>query len=94
MRSYGFAIGLSISSARLVFTLAVEAQSLIHIMSKRTKAEELEPFLRGMVNHVTAGLETTELVAARFRNVRKNVASVYKIIYLMRIFNSRALLAL
>jgi len=79
MRSYGFSIGLSISSARLVFALAVEAQSLIRIMSKRTNAEELRPFLRGMVNHTAAGLETTNLVVARFRNVRKNVSLVYKI---------------
>jgi len=89
MRTYGFAVGLSVSSAQTVFTLAREAQSLIKLMTKQTDPSDVRSFLQGMANHARTGLAMARRVATRFKDVERDVNLVRKINYLTEILSAR-----
>jgi len=76
MGEYGKAIGFSISSAQIVFTIAEDTKSFVGQLDKSTKPEEIRPFLTGLANLANEGLLRTGETLAAFRDVRKTIFSV------------------
>ena len=74
MSKYGEAIGLSISSAQTVFTIAEDARGFIAQLDKST--EEIRQFLTGLANLAQEGLSTIEKSLAAFKNARSIIISV------------------
>jgi len=70
MEEYGEAIGFSIASAQIVFTIAQDAKSFFDQLGKSTSPDEVRKFLDGWVNMAQNGLSTTKKALKAFKDVR------------------------